>query len=170
MKLYVDGELKLDTDKGDDRIKEFAGNTISHYVTGFGNEARGSFTTDSDLNMSEPGIHNRHITPGVTGYSIWRRFEQKLDDPATGKREISWVAERDGLPDQYQLDNIVEVEASISGHDQGYSGWTQLEDGRILVVNYTDDTTHADPANMHNFGVPYIRGTFLELSDLPPVK
>lgn len=28
-------------------------------------------------------------------------------------------------------------EASISGNDQGYSGWIELEDGRILIVNDT---------------------------------
>ncbi|MFC1677755.1 sialidase family protein [Planctomycetota bacterium] len=170
MKLYVDGELRLDTDKGDDRAKETFAATVSYYETGFGNEARGSSTDDTDLNQSKPNVFNRHITQGVTGYSIWRRFEQKLDDPVTGKREISWVAKRDGLPDQYQLDHIVEVEATISGSDQGYSGWIQLEDGRILVVNYTDDTSHASVANHHNMGIPYIRGTFLELSDLPPLK
>lgn len=35
---------------------------------------------------------------------------------------------------------FIEVEASIAGIEQGYSGWVQLDDGRIFVVNYTDDT------------------------------
>ena len=83
---------------------------------------------------------------------------------------MSWSAARDGFPDQHQLDHIVEVEASVNGHEQGYSGWTQLDDGRIFVVHYTDDTAPASSSNPHMFGVPWIRGTFLELDDLPPLK
>ncbi len=41
-----------------------------------------------------------------------------------------------------------------------------LDDGRIFVVHYTDDTSAASTPNPHNFGVPWIRGTFLSLSDL----
>ncbi len=91
-----------------------------------------------------------------------------LDDPTTGHREYSWVAATDGFPDKHQMDHIIEIEASISGHEQGYSGWIQLDDGRIFVVNYTDDTSAASKSNGVNFGVPWIRGTFVELSDLPP--
>lgn len=80
---------------------------------------------------------------------------------------LSWRADRDGFPDQYQLDHIIEIEASATGHDQGYSGWTQLEDGRIFVVHYTDDGSSVSRPNPHNFGVPWIRGTFLSPSDLP---
>jgi len=109
-----------------------------------------------------------NITPKVTGYSIWRRFEAILDDPATDKRTLAWSAAKDGFPDQYQLDHIIEVEASASGHERSYSGCVQLDDGRIFVVHYTDDTSAASTTNPHNFGVPWIRGTFLSPSDLPP--
>ncbi|MDA1053239.1 MAG: hypothetical protein O3C40_22535 [Planctomycetota bacterium] len=54
---------------------------------------------------------------------------------------------------------------SANGHEQGYSGWVQLDDGRIFVVHYTDDTAPASSANPHMFGVPWIRGTFLTLDD-----
>ena len=117
---------------------------------------------------SEPDVFLRHISPDTTGYSIWKRVEEVLDDPTTGHREYSWVAATDGFPDKHQMDHIIEIEASISGHEQGYSGWIQLDDGRIFVVNYTDDTSAASKSNGVNFGVPWIRGTFVELSDLPP--
>ena len=65
---------------------------------------------------------------------------------------------------------FLEIEASAAGQDQGYSGWTQLEDGRIFVVHYTDDGSSVSLANDHNLGVPWIRGTFLSFGDLPPLK
>ena len=97
-------------------------------------------------------------------------MEAITDDPQIGRRVTSWVAERDGFPDQYQLDHIIEIEASANGHEQGYSGWVQLEDGRIFVVHYTDDTSAASRPNPHMFGVPRIRGTFLSPGDLPSVN
>ncbi len=171
VQLYVDGELRLDSDKGDDRLKRAGydpATQISYYALGFGNETKGFRGTDEEVGQTVPDVYRRRITPEVTGYSIWRRVEEILDDPTTGRREVSWVAARDGFPDQYQLDHIIEVEASVSGHDQGYSGWIELDDGRIFVVNYTDDTSAASTPTPHNFGVPWIRGTFLAPSDLPP--
>ena len=84
------------------------------------------------------------------------------------ERLTTWKAERDGFPDQYQLDNIIEVEASANGYEQGYSGWIQLDDGRIFVVHYTDDSAPMVKGRDDGYGIPWIRGTFLDLSDLPP--
>ena len=116
-------------------------------------------------------VHHNQISPDVTGYSIWRRAEVILDDPKSGRYAASWSARRDGFPDQYQLDHIIEVDASVVGSDQGYSGWIELDDGRIFVVNYTDDTApmvallpdHVWPL----LGIPWIRGTYLLPQDLP---
>lgn len=113
-------------------------------------------------------VYPANLTAEVTGYSIWKTFSAVYDDPQTTRQELSWSAAKDRFPDQYQLDHIVEVEASAAGHDQGYSEWTQLDDGRIFVVHYTDDASAASRVNPHNFGVPWIHGTFLSLSDLPP--
>jgi hypothetical protein len=118
--------------------------------------------------MLGTGVALDQITPWVTGYSLWRRVEARLDHPDSGTREQSWVAGRDGFPDQYQLDRVLEVEASIGGGDQGYSGWTELADGRIFVVNYTDDTAPACPSTPNwPSGLTWIRGTWLEPSDVP---
>ena len=67
-----------------------------------------------------------------------------------------------------QLDHTIEVEGSANGDDQGYSGWVELDDGRIFVVHHTDDTAPACIPDGQGLGVPWIRGTFLALSDLPP--
>jgi len=157
MQLYIDGGLAIDGDKGDDSLRQLPWVKISHYDLSFGNEWG---------NM--PDVYPRYISPEVTGYSIWRRVEATLDDPKMGQHVLSWVAARDGFPDQYQLDHMMEIEASVSGHDQGYSGWIELDDGRIFVVHYTDDTSSASRPNPHQFGVPWIRGTFVSPADLPP--
>jgi hypothetical protein len=169
MALYVDGQRAFDTDKATDR-RERPG-TSSRYGLSFGNEP-GDLTVDNAENPYQmwPEVLQADISSEVTGYSIWRRFETIWNEPAAGRRAYVWSAERDGFPDQYQLDHMVEVDASVSGCDQGYSGWVQLEDGRIFVVNYTDDTSAASIQNPFHLGVPWIRGTWLTLGDLPPVS
>ena len=104
----------------------------------------------------------------MTGYSIWRRFELLLDAPNTEQFVTSWSAECDGFPDQYQLDHIIEIEATVAGGDQGYSDWVVLDDGRIFIVAYTDDT--APTVKGGTPGIPWIRGTYLLPSDLPLAK
>ncbi len=159
MRLYVDDELRLDTDKGDSEVQSKEWVERSPYCLAFGNE----------LN-TRPNVFLREITPAVTGYSIWRQVRVIINEPQGRREVLSWSAKKDGFPDQYQLDHIIEVDASVNEHDQGYSGWTQLPDGRIFVVHYTDDTAEAARPNPHQFGIPWIRGTFVDLSDLPPVK
>ena len=158
--IYVDGQLEINGNIGD--------STWGRYILAFGNEQCGSWITEGDVLASGPDVYLRHISPDTTGYSIWKRVEQTLDDPVTGLWRYSWVASTDGFPDEYQMDHIIEIDASVSGHDQGYSGWVQLDDGRIFVVHYTDDTAAASLSPYANLGIPWIRGTFLELSDLPP--
>ena len=159
--LYVDGEPPLRIDEVDAHPWRDGAFRISVHPLAFGNER--------DEADAHTNVHPHEITPEVTGYSIWRRVEERLDDPATGRRVVMWSAERDGFPDQYQLDHIIEVEASAAGGDQGYSGWTPLGDGRIFVVNYTDDTAPMvrwDPYDGGILGITWIRGTYLLPSDL----
>jgi len=109
------------------------------------------------------------IRPSVTGYSVWRRVSAVCSDPVTGSRRQDWSAGRDGFPDQYQLDRVIEIDATIGGGDQGYSGWAELPDGRVFVVNYTDDRSPAC-LNTPNWpsGLPYIRGTYVLPAELTP--
>lgn len=170
MTLYLDGKLALETDKLDRRIRRVAWTPaeISMYAFAFGNERDEAWENHDGMEVA-PDVWDANITPKVTGYSIWRRVEAIVDDPQSGKHTISWSAQRDGFPDQFQLDNIIEVEASVAGHDQGYSGWVELTDGRILVLAYTDDTAPpCPPSGGGRMGISWIRGTYLQLSDLPP--
>jgi hypothetical protein len=162
--------LKLDTDKAASRVSVLPWGQTSDYALEFGNESKGLNAKAEEVSRTMPDVYPANITKEVTGYSLWKSFAVEFEDPQTAARKLSWSAERDGFPDQYQLDHIIEVEASAAGHDQGYSGWTQLDDGRIFVVHYTDDASAASVSNPHNFGVPWIRGTFLDPSDLPALK
>lgn len=174
MELFIDGRPAWDTDQGDSRLSELPWTLISSHALAFGNEPRNPYEVFGydyyRFKVQHPDLYAVQISPSVTGYSQWRRFEAVTEDPAAGRHVTSWSAAHDGFPDQHQLDHIVEVEASANGHEQGYSGWVQLGDGRIFVVHYTDDTAAASSANPHMFGVPWIRGTFLSLDDLPPRK
>jgi hypothetical protein len=90
----------------------------------------------------------------------------RYDDPKYGQRSMSWHAARDGFPDQYQLDRLLETDATVSGCDQGYSGWCEFSDGRIFVVNYTDDTARWNcDASFSPLGVAWIRGTYVLPTD-----
>jgi len=164
LKLFVDNELKLETSELDDRRmgRPYAPVPASPYVFAFGNE------TDPEVTGGFAGVYPSRNTPEVTGLSLWKSVKTREISPKGAIHEVSWVAATDGFPDQYQLDHVIEIEASVFGGDQGYSGWTLLPDGRIFVVNYTDDTSVYWPASGPSFmRCPWIRGTYVLPSDLP---
>jgi hypothetical protein len=171
LSIFVDGRLALDTNQGDSAVVMLPWLPflrVSPYAPSFGNEPRSSRALGDEHPESQPHAFTREVTAQVTGYSIWRGVEEVIDDPRVGRRVISWSAARDGFPDQHQLDHIIEVGATANGRDQGYSGWVQLDDGRIFVVEYTDDTAAGEYPPIEMFGVPWIRGTYVSPSDLPP--
>ena len=172
LRLWTDGQERLSADRLDTTatVQAWTPSRASVYGLAFGNERLKNWG-NHDRAVVHPDLWEPNITPEVTGYSIWRRFEAAINEPDQPPRKIAWNARTDGFPDQYQLDYIVEVEASVAGHDQGYSGWTQLPDGRLFVVNYTDDTaplvqprTGGVNARM---GISWIRGTYVSPTELP---
>ena len=175
LRLWIDGQERLSTDRLDTAaiVQAWTPSRASVYGLAFGNE-RSKDWGNHDRAVVHPDLWEPNITPEVTGYSIWRRYGAAIGEPDQPPRKIAWNAQTDGFPDQYQLDHIVEVEASVAGHDQGYSGWTQLPDGRLFVVNYTDDAaplvqprTGGINARM---GIGWIRGTYVSPTDLPANK
>ena len=200
LRIYVDGELKLDTDRLCERrprsyyklpwtdnekdcpqwlVDPGRDNRWWLYdvCPTFGNEvdpdapmapasAGPTWLDQKQQVLIEPTyFYTPQITPRVSGYSVWKRVECLVEEPDGAVCRTSWMACRDSFPDQYQLDRVIEVEATNWGTDQGYSGWFELSDGRILVLNYTDDTALVNqPAGY--WGRAWIRGTFLSLADL----
>jgi len=186
MTLSIDGRQAIATDRIEKQVctLPWTALKISPYHMAFGNEEaddphsgfdwvpaaeRAKSPPPETLKAEPQVILPHHITPAVTGYSIWRAVEVRYEDPQTGVRTAGWQAGGDRFPDQYQLDRMVEVDATISGCDQGYSGFVELQDGRILVVNYTDDTARWNcDASYPPLGVSWIRGTYLLPEDRPP--
>jgi hypothetical protein len=180
MTLDIDGATAFTTDKMDKRSERIPCTpvTASVYALAFGNERDGDASGTKNLLSSSTDITPDAITPRVTGHSIWRNIRAVLDHPASGKHITDWNAASGQFPDQYQLDHITEIDASATGHDQGYSGWFQLENeagaktDKIFVTAYTDDTAPVCEATHGGFtmGVAWIRGTFLTKEDLSPRK
>lgn len=171
VEILIDDKLQLETSRLDSRRFKHSWSPppASPLLLSFGNYPQ----PDVYLPTSEwvrMQMFAPQIVPEVTGLSLWKRVEATVTDLNGKLHRTSWVAERDGFPDQYQLDHVIEIEASVFGIDQGYSGWTTLPDGRIFVVNYTDDTAVAWPATgPYLYRCSWIRGTYVLPSDLPPV-
>ena len=136
MTLSVDGKQVLTTDKIEEHLCKLAWSALklSPYLMAFGNEETPSkqsafdWVDESERKRAGPPesltaapdvILPKNITPGVTGYSIWRSLEIRYDDPKTGERRVSWRADRDRFPDQYQLDRLIEIDATVSGMRSG---------------------------------------------------
>jgi len=167
--LYVDGQLKITTDQVDNGTwkERWTPTTTSLHQLAFGSETSiaQEVTTGAPANWPGMFLPSQMHSEEITGYSIWRNFTLTMDDPHTGRYTSSWSADSGEFPDQYQLDHMIEIEASVAGADQGYSAWVELDDGTILVAAYTDDG--APTLWGSNMGISWMRGTFLEPGDLP---
>jgi len=52
---------------------------------------------------------------------------------------IAWQWTPDqGYIDQFRRDRTVVLDGAAHSFDCGYSSWTQMPDGRIVIVDYTD--------------------------------
>ena len=167
LRLVVDGELKIETAKLDSRRiqNDWSPAVVSPLLFSFGNYPDPEFYPPGAT--ANTSVVPLQITPAVTGLSLWKRVEVAAVGVGNRPHLTSWIAARDGFPDQYQLDHVLEVQATAFGADQGYPGWTELPDGRVFVVNYTDDKAPAWPASSpYLFRCPWIRGTHVFPSDL----
>jgi len=90
------------------------------------------------------------------GKSVWRSMRLHIDEPRHRRYEWSWTP-KDGLPNQYEVDRILELQNDrhSSRGDFGYSGWTQFPDGEIFcAVHYRGDAK-----------LSYVVGTWMRESD-----
>lgn len=70
---------------------------------------------------------------GRVGITHWRAVSAKVSNANDTSIAWSWTP-RQGYPDQFRRDRIVVLDRHP---DCGYSSWTQLPDGRLVIVNYT---------------------------------
>src|SRR5690606_23628175 len=69
--------------------------------------------------------------------SHWKALAVKVTNDARDY-SIDWAwTPAKGYPDQFRRDRVVVLDVSYSS-DCGYSSWTQLPDGRIVIVDFTN--------------------------------
>ena len=68
--------------------------------------------------------------------SHWRSVTARVDNPGDYSIDWSWEASSGKFPDQFRRDRLVVLDYT---GDSGYSGWTQRDDGSIVIVDYTND-------------------------------
>ena len=67
--------------------------------------------------------------------SHWRSVRATVENKHGHSIDWSWRAEEGGYPDQFRRDRMVLLDAAV---DSGYSNWDQIEDGTIVVADYTN--------------------------------
>ncbi len=89
------------------------------------------------LQRSVLGIESRLVRFGskLKTVSHWRSVSAKVNNPDDYSIDWRWHA-RDGYPDQFRRDRLVVMDYSS---DSGYSNWTQMSDGTIVISDYTND-------------------------------
>jgi len=105
------------------------------------------------------------------GDTWWRSFTYYARNPTEPDHLWTWQARLGQYPDQYQIDHMLELHSNppSEGHlaspgfgnpvlrtergrpDNGYSSWTELPDGRVYVVDYTNKGD--PPPTAHLYGV-----------------
>ena len=73
---------------------------------------------------------------------MWRSISASVHNENDHSIDWQWNASR-GYPDQFRRDRIVRLDYSARGGDSGYSGWTQMADGTIVIADYTNEALNS---------------------------
>lgn len=133
--IFIDGKLKLQTST----------NGIHTRYVRFGNRPGGqptSGTISAEIPQNDKG---KTTTPlrgiqffGNTSHTLWRSLSAKVMNRRDHSIDWSWSA-KNGFPDQFRRDRFIRLErnGTFAAGDSGYSGWTQMKNGKICIVDYT---------------------------------
>ncbi len=129
LSIYVDGERKLKAD-------------VSHLldrVVQMGNRMIKGFNFNHIGDEQDTGW-------GTSGVSHWRALKVNVKNTHDYDIDWAWDASQ-GYPDPFRRERIIALDiiASSAGHT-GYGGSTQLDDGTILIVDYTVGGNGGEPA------------------------
>lgn len=89
-----------------------------------------------ELPMGEYAVREVRFGSELRGLSQWRSVTAKVDNSGDYSIDWSWEASSGKFPDQFRRGRLVVLDYT---GDSGYSGWTQHEDGSIVIVDYTND-------------------------------
>lgn len=94
-----------------------------------------------------------------TSHTLWRAVAAKVMNRRDHSIDWRWTAKR-GYPDQFRRDRCVRLDynGTFAAGDGGYSGWTQMDDGRIVIVDYTTGAAGTLP--------PFVRAYLVNERDL----
>ena len=116
IKIYADGRERLNAPIDDIWVREVR----------FGNRAKSGAIGSGG--PREPYSRNQSV-------SHWRSVSVRVDNAQDYSIDWSWNPGK-GYPDQFRRDRTVVLDYSNPA-DCGYSSWTQLPDGKIVIVDYT---------------------------------
>ena len=72
----------------------------------------------------------------LRGITHWRSVSASVRNTHGHSINWSWRADSGTYPDQFRRDRLVRLDATA---DSGYSNWDQLEDGTIVIADYSND-------------------------------
>ena len=89
------------------------------------------------LATDDPDLKQPFVRFGAGGdlKTHWRSGSAQVHNPQDYSSNWSWEATK-GFPDQFQRDRVVVLDYTS---DSGYSDWTQLQDGTIVVADYSSN-------------------------------
>lgn len=124
-----------------------------------------------DIWVREVRFGNRAVRSGYepyshnAGVSHWGAVSAKVsNDERDYSIDWSW-SPKDGYPDQFRRDRTVVLDIAYPG-DCGYSSWTQLPDGRIVILDYTNGGALESYSWGGDGAAPFIRAYLVTEDDL----
>ena len=99
--------------------------------------------------------------------SHWRAVSVKVkNDPRDYSIDWNWTPAQ-GYPDQFRRDRTVVLDYAYPA-DCGYSSWTQLPDGKIVILDYTNGGALESYSwgGKHQGSAPFIRAYHVTEKDL----
>ena len=98
------------------------------------------------LKESAPNVACRLVRFGskLRGVSHWRAVSVSVENPQDYSIDWRWRADSGAYPDQFRRARMVRLDATS---DSGYSNWDRMEDGTIVIADYTNDE-FSDAASM----------------------
>lgn len=122
-----------------------------------------------DLWVRQVRFGNRASSPAGGAYSEnagvthWRSLSAKVRNADDSSIDWNWTP-RLGYPDQFRRDRIVVLDTAHPA-DCGYSMWTQLPDGRLVILDYTSAPS-LEPFSHAGGTPPIIRAYLVAEQDL----
>ena len=97
----------------------------------------------------------------LRGVSYWRAVRVSVRNPQSHSIDWSWRADSGAFPDQFRRERMVRLDATA---DSGYSNWDQMEDGSIVIADYTND--EFKDANWTSAAQPIIKAYIVSEEEL----